>query len=318
MLATLTEQRFDHPEWIFERKFDGVRCLAFRDGERTWLRSRKQQALEATYPELAEALAAQSMQHFVVDGEVVAFEGKRTSFERLQGRSGITDPKAARSRGIAAYYYIFDVLHADGSDIRRLPLLHRKRLLRAALDFADPLRFTQHRNEAGITAYERACARGDEGVIAKRGTSEYTAGRSSDWLKFKCVRDQELVVGGFTEPQGARTSLGALLVGYHSDGDLVYAGKVGTGFDTATLERLRQRLEPMEQSESPFTRGRVREPGARWVRPQLVAQIGFTEWTRDDRLRQPTFPRTAHRQEPRRRGPGVAVTCTERHLVERA
>jgi DNA ligase D-like protein (predicted ligase) len=290
MLATLTEDRFDHPDWIFERKFDGVRCLAFRDGERTWLRSRKQQPLERTYPELADALGAQSIDRFVIDGEVVAFEGRRTSFARLQGRSGITDPKAARASGIAVYYYVFDVLHLDGIDTRKLPLIQRKRLLRVALEFEDPLRFTPHRNAAGIAAYERACARGDEGVIAKRASAAYTAGRSSAWLKFKCVRDQELVIGGFTEPKGSRTGLGALLVGYYAaDGALVYAGKVGTGFDTATLRRLRERLSPMQQAESPFARGQMRERAALWVRPELVAQIGFSEWTRDGLLRHPRF-----------------------------
>lgn len=289
MLATLTEQRFDDPDWIFERKFDGVRCLAFRVGDRVWLRSRKQQPLERTYPELVDALAAQSMEKFVVDGEVVAFEGRRTSFARLQGRSGITNPQAARASGIAVFYYIFDVLHLDGTDTRQLPLVHRKRLLRIALEFDDPLRFTQHRNGAGTAAYEQACARGDEGVIAKRGSSSYTGGRSTDWLKFKCVRDQELVIGGFTEPQGGRNDLGALLVGYHRDGDLVYAGKVGTGFDGTTLRSLRARLNRIEASSTPFTQGQVRERGSHWVRPQLVAQIGFTEWTRDGRLRHPRY-----------------------------
>jgi DNA ligase D-like protein (predicted ligase) len=290
MLATLTEARFSDRDWLFERKWDGVRCLAFRAADGTVrLRSRKEQPLERTYPEIAEALARQSTAQLVVDGEIVAFAGRRTSFERLQGRMGLTDPNAALASGIAVYYYVFDLLHLDGYDVRALPLRERKRLLRRAATFHDPLRFTAHRNTAGEEAYRKACARGDEGVIAKRADAPYVSGRSRDWLKFKCVRDQELVIGGFTEPKGSRVGFGALLVGYHAGRDFVYAGKVGTGFDTSALRSLHARLVRIEQPGSPFTRGRVREKDVHWVQPDLVAQIGFTEWTRDGMLRHPRF-----------------------------
>jgi bifunctional non-homologous end joining protein LigD len=288
-LATLTDERFSDPKWIFERKFDGMRCLAFRDGDHVRLLSRNRQPLNGTYPELVEALATQRTTRFVVDGEVVAFEGRRTSFARLQGRLGITDPEAARASRIRVYYYVFDLLHLDGACTAELPLRWRKRLLRDAISFDDPLRNTTHRVDDGIAAYRAACQRGDEGVIAKRGDSTYESGRSRNWLKFKCVRDQEFVVGGYTSPKGSRMELGALLLGYYDDRDLVYAGKVGTGFDEATLRSLHERLTPIEQDASPFTRGLVRENGARWVRPKLVAQIGFTEWTRDGKLRHPRY-----------------------------
>ena len=288
-LATLTDKRFSDPQWIFERKLDGMRCLALRDGDRVRLLSRNRQPLNGTYPELVDALTTQHTSRFVVDGEVVAFEGRRTSFARLQGRLGITDPEVARASRIRIFYYLFDLLHLDGKSTTDVPLNWRKRLLRDAIAFDDPLRNTPHRIEDGLAAYQAACKRGDEGVIAKRADSTYEGRRSRNWLKFKCVRDQEFVVVGYTSPKGSRVELGALLLGYHEGRDLVYAGKVGTGFDEATLHSLHERLSPIEQDAPPFTRGLVRENGAHWVRPELVAQIGFTEWTRDDKLRHPRY-----------------------------
>jgi DNA ligase D-like protein (predicted ligase) len=290
MLATLTEDRFSRPDWIFERKLDGVRCLARRDvrgGVR--LLSRNDQDMSRTYPEIAEAIGARLATDAIVDGEVVAFVGRRTSFERLQGRLGIGDPQAARATGIAVFYYVFDVPYLDGHDVRALPLLTRKNLLRAAVTFADPVRFTTHRREAGEEAFRAACARGDEGVIAKRAAAPYAGGRSRDWLKFKCVRDQEFVVGGWTEPKGSRTGFGALLLGYYAKDAFVYAGRVGTGFDDAMLRRLSGELSRHQVDYSPFDRGVVRERDVHWVRPELVVQIGFTEWTRDGMLRHPRF-----------------------------
>ncbi|HEU5267533.1 MAG TPA: non-homologous end-joining DNA ligase, partial [Jatrophihabitans sp.] len=255
----------------------------------TRLLSRNDLPLERSYPEIAEAIAAATDVAVALDGEVVAFTGRRTSFERLQGRSGLTDPAAARGSKIAVFYYVFDILHVDGYDVRGLPLRARKRLLRDAVRFTDPLRFTAHRNTHGIAEYRKACARGDEGVVAKRADSVYRPGRSPDWLKFKCVRNQELVIGGYTAPKGSRVGFGALLVGYHDGADFVYAGKVGTGFDTAMLRDLHDRLRRRERPDSPFTRGRPRERDVRWVTPDLVAQIAFAEWTRDGMLRHPRF-----------------------------
>jgi bifunctional non-homologous end joining protein LigD len=288
-LATLTERRFSDPQWIFERKLDGVRGLAFRDGDQVRLLSRNRLALNNTYPEIVEALAKQDTSQFVMDGEIVAFEGRRTSFARLQGRLGITNPEQARASRIAVFYYAFDLLHLDGKDTTALPLVWRKRLLRNAFQFRDPLRCTIHRVKDGETAYRAACARGDEGVIAKLADAPYEGKRSTNWLKLKCSRDQEFVIVGYTAPKGSRVGLGALLLGYHEGRDLVYAGKVGTGFDTATLRSLHKRLSGTELDKPSVTRGLAREPGAHWVRPSLVAQVAFGEWTRDGRLRHPRY-----------------------------
>jgi bifunctional non-homologous end joining protein LigD len=288
-LATLTERRFSEPDWIFERKLDGVRGLAFRDDGEVRLLSRNRLSLNNTYPEIVEALAKQDSSQFVVDGEIVAFEGRHTSFARLQGRLGITDPDEALASGISVFYYMFDLLHVDGEDIRPLPLLARKRMLRKLFQFSDPLRYTTHRVKDGEAAYRAACERGDEGVIAKLSDAPYAGARSRNWLKLKCSRDQEFVIVGYTAPKGSRVGLGALLLGYHDGADLVYAGKVGTGFDTATLHSLHSRLSRNEQAEPPVTRGLVREPGAHWVRPKLVAQVAFSEWTRDGKLRHPRY-----------------------------
>lgn len=253
-------------------------------------------------------LAAQRTSRFVVDGEVVAFQGRRASFQCLQGRLGIVDAAEARRSKIPVFYCLFDLLHVDGYDITGLPLIWRKRLLERAIRFNDPLRYTPHRWTEGLAAYQEACKRGDEGVIAKRADSRYLeGGRSPDWLKFKCIWDQEFVIGGYTAPKGHRVGLGALLIGYYEGSDLVYAGKVGTGFDTATLLNLRDRLSAIEQDVPPFRRGlEVPRGGARrlpagvhWVQPKLVAQVGFSEWTRDGKLRHPRYTGLRTDKEPR-------------------
>ncbi|PEG35156.1 ATP-dependent DNA ligase [Mycolicibacterium agri] len=305
-LATLTEKRFSDPAWIFERKLDGVRCLAFRDGRRVRLLSRNQLTLNGTYPEVVDALAAQACDKFVVDGEIVAFEGRRTSFARLQGRSGLTDPDEARATGIPVFYYVFDLLHLDGYSTRDLPLLSRKRLLRKAFTFDDPLRFTTHRVKDGEAAYEEACRRGDEGVIAKRADAPYEGRRSANWLKFKCSKDQEFVVVGYTAPKGSRIGLGALLLGYHDGEVLRYAGKVGTGFDTATLRSLHERLAPTEQDDPPVV-GAVKQAGAHWVRPTLVVQVAFSEKWVELHLMQHCAPWNIRRLRRSRHGSAVSV-----------
>ncbi len=286
-LATLTDERFSDPGWIYERKLDGVRCLAFRDGRRVRLLSRNRQSLNGTYPEVVDALAAQKSSNFVVDGEIVAFKGRRTSFARLQGRLGITDPDEARESGVPVFYYLFDIMHLDGKATVDVPLLSRKRLLRKTFQFDDPLRYTTHRVKDGEAAFEAACKRGDEGVIAKLADAAYEGRRSRNWLKFKCSRDQEFIIVGYTAPKGSRVGLGALLLGYHDGDEMTYAGKVGTGFDTATLRSLHKRLSSTEQNTPPVAQTKV--PGAHWVRPTSVAQVAFSEWTRDGKLRHPRY-----------------------------
>ena len=289
MLATLTDRYFSDPNWIFERKLDGERCLAFRLDGKVRLLSRSQQHLNNTYPEIADGLAHYASADLVVDGEVVAFEAGRTSFERLQQRLGITNADDARRSPVAVFYYIFDLLYLDGYSTTALRLRDRKTLLKGALQYRDALRFTTHRNGSGEAYFQFACAQGWEGLVAKRADSTYTSRRSPDWLKFKCSLGQEFVVGGYTEPAGSRVGLGALLVGYYEGGELVYAGKVGTGFNTATLLSLRQQLEALETDQQTFTRGRIAERGAHWVRPELVAEVVFSEWTADGKLRHPRF-----------------------------
>ena len=286
-LATLTSERFSDRAWVYERKLDGVRVLAGRDGGEPQLWSRNHKRVDTAYPELVDALREHA-DRFVLDGEVVAFEGNRTSFARLQNRIHLSSARAARMTGVRIYYYAFDLLALGGYDLTRLPLRTRKRLLRECFEFADPLRFSAHRSGDGEDFYRQACARGWEGLIAKRADRPYRGGRSRDWLKFKCVSDQEFVVGGFTDPQGARSGFGALLVGYYEGGRLRYAGKVGTGYDERTLRDLRSRMDRLAREFSPFA-DPVGERGAHWVAPELVAEVGFTEWTDDGKLRHPRF-----------------------------
>jgi len=288
MLATLSDRRVFDDRWIFERKLDGVRALGVREGDRAWLLSRSGRVMDATYPELVDALAAQERRDFTVDGEIVALRDGRTDFSLLQQRMGLTDPRAVRASPVEVTYYLFDLLCLDGWDLTGLPQRTRKNLLRGALGFHGPLRYTPHRvhdpdsDRGAADLLSEACAKGWEGLIAKRADAPYQERRSTDWLKLKCSAGQEFVIGGFTEPGGTRTGFGALLLGYYDrpepDPDpnpdpgsdhspspraLRYAGKVGTGFDHRTLHALHALLTSLEQPRSPFAdpvRGRTPPP----------------------------------------------------------
>ena len=288
MLATLTDRHFSNPEWIFERKLDGVRCLAFRCGSRVRLMSRNRLDMSATYPEVVAALARQRCGDFIVDGEIVAMDGKATSFARLQARLGTRSPGPELIAAVPVHLYVFDIPWLDGFDTTRLPVLARKRLLERALRFSGPIVGTEHRAEKGEKFLEQACRQGWEGLIAKRASAAYVCKRSRDWLKFKCVARQELVIAGYTDPTGARQSFGALLVGYYDRGRLRYAGKVGTGFSAQTLAELGSKLKRLATKQCPFEPP-PRLPGAHWARPVLVGEFGFTEWTGDGKLRHPRF-----------------------------
>jgi len=290
MKATLTEDHFSSPDWIYEPKLDGERLLAFVKKGKPQLYSRNRKKLNAVYPELVEALAQKTEREIVLDGEVVAIKDGVSSFSRLQGRLGLKTEEDARRSNIKVYLYIFDVMYFDGYDLRALPLRSRKQLLKKVVAFGDPLRFTAHRNEDGLAYYREACRKGWEGVIAKRADSAYRSSRSRDWLKFKCVNQQELVIGGYTDPEGSRTGFGALLLGYYEQGYLRYAGRVGTGFDERMLEDLHTRLSKCHRQSSPFDSGTAGGgEEIHWVTPELVCEVGFTEWTRDGRLRHPRF-----------------------------
>jgi bifunctional non-homologous end joining protein LigD len=281
MKAVLWDEPFSDPDWIFERKLDGVRCIAHRDGNGVRLVSRTDRSMNGDYPELVEALQAEPCDDYVIDGEVVAFDSRGiTSFSRLQRR---------HREPVAIFYYVFDLLRLGREDVRELPLRERKAMLRQALRFEGHVRFSPHRNEHGEQLFRDACRKGLEGLMAKRADSPYRATRSSDWRKLKCHAEQELVIGGYTAPQGSRTDFGALLVGYFEDGRLSYAGKVGTGFDRATLRELGARLRKLERDDPPFVDVHPIPRGTHWVEPELVGQIAFTEWTRDGRLRHPRY-----------------------------
>lgn len=298
MLATLTDKRFSDPDWIYERKLDGERLLLFRNGNKLRLMTRNRKQVNHTYPEIVEACRRQDCTDFVIDGEVVAFENGISSFSRLQQRMQVRDREQALASGVAVYFYVFDLPYLEGYKLEALPLRRRKALLRKKLDFDRPLRFTPHRNRDGEDYFHQACDKGWEGVIAKRADSGYSHKRSTDWLKFKCTRGQELVIGGFTEPKGERAGFGALLVGYYEDDALRYAGKVGTGYDDAFLESFRDRLDEISTDRCPFEDGPESDT-ITWVKPELVGEFGFTEWTRAGRLRHPRFLGLRRDKNPR-------------------
>jgi len=262
MAATLTQERFTGPEWVFERKFDGIRLLAFKNGNDVGLFSRNQ--LPQELPEVARAVAALPAGNLILDGEMTWHTAERR-------------------------FYVFDILWLNGADLRALPLERRREHLEQ-LPLKRPLALVERLDAA--RPWEQACAEGWEGVIAKRLGSVYESRRSPAWLKMKCEVTQTFVVGGFTDPQGTRVGLGALLVGHFQDNDFLFAGKVGTGFDSKLLRDLRQRLDRLEIASSPFTSGkglpRIR---AHWVRPEIAVEVGFIEWTVHKKLRHPRLLR---------------------------
>ena len=259
MAATLTQERFTGPEWTFERKLDGIRLLAFKQGARVSLLSRNRRP--QAYPSVERAIALLPARELILDGEAAWDPGSRIA------------------------YHVFDILWLDGRNLTPLTLEERRALL-GALPLAAPLGRVAALDDP--EPWTRACAEGWEGVIAKRRDSPSEHRRSPHWVKMKCEATQELVVGGFTDPQGGRVGLGALLVGYYEGGDFVFAGKVGTGFDTRLLLDLRGRLDRLETAQPPFTKGtglpRLR---AHWVRPEIVVQVAFVEWTVHGKLRHP-------------------------------
>jgi DNA ligase D-like protein (predicted ligase) len=268
MAATLTRERFSGPEWVFERKLDGIRLLAFKDERGVRLLTRNRLQRNESYPEIAAAVAALPVRDAILDGEAT-------------GRW--------EERNLPVGYHVFDVLWLDGASLTSLPLDARRESLRA-LPLSPPLHLVQRLDEA--QPWERACAEGWEGVIAKRRDSPYEHRRSRAWLKMKCEAGQELVVGGFTDPQRTRVGLGALLVGYFEGDDFVFAGKVGTGFDNALLLDLRHKLDALQVVAPPFTKGSgLPRQRMHWVRPEIVVEVAFMEWTGHGKLRHPRLVR---------------------------
>jgi ATP-dependent DNA ligase len=263
MAATLTQERFAGPEWIFERKLDGIRLLAYKNGRNVQLLTRNRLPQNAGYPTVVEAIQKLPVKNVILDGEAAW----------AWGRLGKAD------------YHVFDILWLDGRDLTPLPLDERRAVLRS-LKLRLPLTAVEALDDPA--PWERACREGWEGVIAKRRDSRYEHRRSPHWLKMKCEATQELVIGGFTDPQGARIGLGALLVGYFEGNDFVFAGKVGTGFDSKLLRDLRARLDALEIPASPFTRAKgLPKLRVHWATPEIVVQVAFIEWTPHGKLRHP-------------------------------
>jgi DNA ligase D-like protein (predicted ligase) len=289
MLATLTDRRDFGDDWLLERKFDGERCVARKVDHDVRLESRTGKELTSTYPEVRAAVAAQRSRDLLLDGEVVAYDGDQTSFTRLQQRLGVSRPSQEQVANYPVVYCVFDLLEVDGEDLTGSPLFERRARLMRAIRSRSALQHTEAWSGDSQRRFAAACRSGWEGLIAKRAEAPYVAGRSKDWLKLKCVWEQEFVIGGYTDPGGSRTDFGALLVGYYEQGSLRYAGKVGTGYTKASLHDLGILLRDLETVDPAFVDARPIPRGAHWTRPELVAQIGFAEWTSDARLRQPRF-----------------------------
>ncbi|MBB4638656.1 DNA ligase D [Longimicrobium terrae] len=288
-LATLVDDVPAGDDWIHEIKYDGYRLVAHVRGGKARLITRNGNDWTSKFPEMATALSALPVRDAVLDGELVVLSPDgRTSFQALQNvlNSGRTSELV---------FYAFDLMHRDGMNLRGASLLSRKEALRELLagDSAGPVRYSDHIVGNGAVFYQQACGMGLEGIISKRADSPYATRRTRDWLKVKCLLRQEFVIGGFTAPQGSRSHFGALLVGVHDEnGDFIYSGKVGTGFNEASLRQLHAALRPLSREESPFSdygrKGR-RPAGVTWVEPKLVCEISFTEWTGDNILRHPVF-----------------------------
>lgn len=288
MLAYLEHDLFFDKNWFYERKFDGERCLAFVHDGHVRLRTRNNKSLNEFYPELAPALSHAVRTNCILDGEIVAFQGAQTSFQKLAKRMHQTENSGKRC---AIYYYIFDIMYVDQYDCTSLSLRSRKKILKHVVTFKKLLRYSPHRMHNCDRYFKQACAHGWEGLMCKDPASPYVHARSTSWLKFKCVANQELVICGYTDPQGSRIGFGALLLGYYdTKGNLHYAGKVGTGFDDELLASLGAQLKKMAITSCPFVSSeRIKEHRVHWVKPTLVAEIGFTEWTADNKLRHPRF-----------------------------
>jgi bifunctional non-homologous end joining protein LigD len=277
MLATLVPEPFDKPNWIYEEKYDGVRMLAYKEGAKVTLMSRNAIDRSARYPAIAAAVAQLKPKTLLLDGEVVVFNKKNvSSFQALQQGSG------------HASYAVFDCLYCDGRDLRKKSLSERRAVLETAVTRQPPLLLSAKLATNGLKAFQLATKRGFEGIVAKNLAAHYVERRSIEWLKVKVHQEDEFIIGGFTQPSGSRQYFGALLLGVYSGKQLTYVGKVGTGFDDKTLASLYKKFRPLIRARSPFASD-VRERGATLLAPKLIAQISFTEWTQDGKLRHPVF-----------------------------
>jgi bifunctional non-homologous end joining protein LigD len=283
MLATLVRKPFHAPGWVYEEKYDGDRILAYKEGDRIHLLTRNDKDHTARFPQIVAAIQALRPRTLLLDGEVVIFDRKKVSrFQLLQ-----------QSRG-EAVYAVFDCLYAAGKDLRNEPLAARRKVLeevvaaRGTSDKNEALIMSRRLADNGLKAFEVAKRRGFEGLVAKDLASPYVEKRSASWLKVKVSQEDEFVIGGFTQPTGSREYIGALLLGLYENGKLKFVGKVGSGFNRQNLEMLFRKFKPLVRKQSPFAET-PREKDVTYMRPRLVAQVSFAEWTADRKLRQPVF-----------------------------
>jgi bifunctional non-homologous end joining protein LigD len=294
-LATLVSAPPAGDEWLHELKFDGYRILCRVAQGRSRLLSRNGNDWTTRFAAVASAAADLTIGEGLLDGEVAVLRPDGiTSFNALQN---LLDGSATGE----LVYVVFDLLHRDGVDLRGARLEARKAALAALVPPGSTgvLRYSEHTIGGGDAYFRAACALGLEGIISKRRDAPYRSGRDAAWLKTKCLREQEFVIGGFTEPEGARVGLGALLLGVHEDGRLRYVGRVGTGFSIASAKGLRRQLDRLVRAQSPFADRVIGVPPPRWVRPALVAEVAFTEWTPDGRLRHPSFKGIRQDKDPK-------------------
>ncbi len=298
MLATPVAKAFDNPDWVFEIKWDGYRAVAFIEDGRVRLVSRSQNDLTAQFPELGDLPKFIGAQRAILDGEIVALDEKgRPSFSLMQQRTGFQPGKhrLPGRKGVPIVYYAFDLLYLGGFDLRRVALEERKQLLHEQIKSGGVIQYSDHYAEKGLDLFEAASQQGLEGIVAKKRNCPYQEKRSSDWLKIKITQRRECVIGGYTDPEGSRQYFGALVLGlYDRQGRLIHVGQVGTGFDHKGLKEMFARLHPIETKENPFfgSIGGLRK--VHFVRPVLVAEVKYSEWTHETaeggvKLRAPVF-----------------------------
>jgi bifunctional non-homologous end joining protein LigD len=297
MLATSVDVPFDDPEWLFEIKWDGYRAVAFIAKGKVRLVSRNQNDLTAQYPELQSVPSFIQAETAILDGEVAALDEQgRSSFSLMQQRTGIRSGgrRTGSRQDLPVLYYVFDLLYLDGYDLRRVSLEQRKDLLARITSPDGPVRYSDHFPQ-GKALFAAARQQGLEGILAKRRSSVYEERRTREWLKIKITQTLDCVIGGYTEPEGSRSYFGSIVLGlYDKKGELIHIGQAGTGFDEATLKQIWQALKQLEIKRSPFPHGVEALRTVHWVKPDLVAEIKFTEWTHESaeggmKLRAPVF-----------------------------
>lgn len=291
MLATLVDRAFDDKGWVFEIKWDGYRSLAYKTKRHVELISRGQKSFNARFPTIAKAVENLPGK-FILDGEIVVLDEKgRSNFQLLQNY---------QRRDDTPYYYVFDILSHNGKDVIRLPLIERKKILKKLLVNAPAqIRFSDHVEERGKLFFRKIRKLGLEGMIAKKSSSTYQFRRSKDWLKVKTTLRQEVVIGGFTEPKGSRAFFGALLVGVYEKSKLLYVGHVGGGFDEKLLGEIYQKLAKLKVTRCPFATEPHPNSPVTWIKPKLVCEVSFTEWTADGKMRQPIFKGMRSDKDPK-------------------